>query len=529
MRLGKILLALVVLLLIGSIFVIFKKPQRTDLPMQTMGDDFMGNNKNTRRGDDLTYSEELRRNAEITRQTQKDQQNLERALNEKLANQVRQSEANNAALQKQLQDVSKQLADLQKSNNNYDSQAAGQLKNAFEEKVQQLNATIEQLTQSMKFNEETNQKQIAELKQELQGAKFAANSQSLEGLTAPVLGDKLIEPIDGSNHNITPRKSNPYGQSAVTLPYGSTATPVARTSTSANPTASNTNLLDTWRDKLQDAAIGAQSAVPKRDDSQPASHLPTVVKQEQSKWPTVFPVYTIPPNTIMSDALLLTPMIGRVPLGNNEISDPFFFKAELGAENLAANGHRIPGIAKMIASGYATGVAEQQCARGYIDSMTFVFIDGRIVTTGKQSGEGTSNGEALGYLADAWGKPCLSGQYINNASSYIRSRSMAAFIEAAAEGLSQSQVSYQQNSDGRYQAIMDGNVWNFVLGRGISGSAAEIAAYVRERTANAFDVIYVPQGKKVQIMFNAMMPIDYDANARKINYYAEPSRSHRLD
>lgn len=525
MKLGKFLLAFVFVMVVAGSIMIFRKSSHTDLPLHSqMNDDFMTNNK-PRRGDDLTYSEELRRNAEITRQTQRDQQNLEKALNEKLASQIRQSEANNAALQRQLQEVNRQLSDLQKSSGEQNAQASGQIQIAFEEKVQQLNATIEQLTQSMQANEAASQKQIAELKQELQQARnVVPSAQPLDGLVAPMAGDRVVEPI--VNSTTLPRKPNPYGQAALTLPYGSGLTPM----TNSNVSTSSSNLLDDWRDKLQAAAIGAQSATPKRDDSQPASHLPTLAKsQEQTKWPTVFPVYTIPPNTIMSDALLLTPVIGRVPLGNNEVSDPFFFKVELGTENLVANGHRIPGIAKMIASGYATGVAEQQCARGYIDSMTFVFVDGRIVTTGQQSGEGKSNGEALGYLADAWGKPCLSGQYINNASSYIRSRSMAAFIEAAAEGLSQSQVSYQQDADGRYQAIMDGNVWNFVLGRGISGSAAEIAAYVRERTANAFDVIYVPQGKKVQIMFNQMMAIDYDANARKVNYYAEPSSSRRLD
>ena len=76
---------------------------------------------------------------------------------------------------------------------------------------------------------------------------------------------------------------------------------------------------------------------------------------------------------------------------------------------------------------------------------------------------------------------------------------------------------------------MDGNVWRFVFGKGVSGSAAEIADYVRERTANAFDVVYVRQGLPVQIMLDAMVEIDYDANARKVNYYAEPKKSSRYD
>lgn len=52
---------------------------------------------------------------------------------------------------------------------------------------------------------------------------------------------------------------------------------------------------------------------------------------------------------------------------------------------------------------------------------------------------------------------------------------------------------------------------------------------MRERTANAFDVVYVRQGLPVQIMLDAMVEIDYDANARKVNYYAEPKKSSRYD
>lgn len=43
---------------------------------------------------------------------------------------------------------------------------------------------------------------------------------------------------------------------------------------------------------------------------------------------------------------------------------------------------------------------DQQCVRGYIDSLTFIFIDGRIVNQGKASGEGASGGDVLGYLSD---------------------------------------------------------------------------------------------------------------------------------
>ena len=70
--------------------------------------------------------------------------------------------------------------------------------------------------------------------------------------------------------------------------------------------------------------------------------------------------------------------------------------------------------------------------------------------------------------------------------------------------------------------MLDGSIYPYIFGRGISGTAKEVADYIRERTASAFDVVYVEQGKPVQIMINEMINIDYDAKARKVNYYREP-------
>ena len=340
---------------------------------------------------------------------------------------------------------------------------------------------------------------------------------------------------DGTKAPDKPKARDIYGSGSLILPYRSTesAGEIEGSAATAAQTAQNAGSGD-WMSVMQSAindVTGANSGQTTLRNTNPDNRqLPVMQVEQKTEWPTVFPVYTLPPNTVLANSVLLTPMVGRVPFGRtNDVQDPFFFRVEVGSDNLAANGHQIPGVAKMIVSGYAVGVREQQCARGYIDSLTFIFVDGRIVTKGKASTEGSSNGQALGYLSDPWGKPCIRGEYINNAGDYIKSRSMAAFLEAAAEGLAQGQVSYRQNSDGNYQAIMDGNVWRFVFGKGVSGSAAEIADYVRERTANAFDVVYVRQGLPVQIMLDAMVEIDYDANARKVNYYAEPKKSSRYD
>lgn len=228
----------------------------------------------------------------------------------------------------------------------------------------------------------------------------------------------------------------------------------------------------------------------------------------------VYPVYTLPVTTMLDDATLLTPLIGRVPIGGN-VSDPFKFQVELGAENLAANGQKIPGVAKVIAAGTAIGNKEQSCVRGAINVLTFIFRDGRIHTVESNGRSGTSG---LAYLADPWGKPCIRGEYINNAAQYLQSRSMAAFLSGLANAYGQAQTTRETNAQGITQQFISGNTYEFAAAQGISGTANEIAEYVRERSANAFDVVYVPQAQKVQLIVEKQINIDYNTEGRKISY-----------
>lgn len=230
---------------------------------------------------------------------------------------------------------------------------------------------------------------------------------------------------------------------------------------------------------------------------------------------TVFPVYTLPVTTMLTDSTLLTPLIGRVPFGGN-VNDPFKFQLEFGAANLAANGHTIPGVSKAIATGIATGNREQSCVRGTITAMTFIFEDGRIHTVGGNGQRSTQGG--LGYLADPTGKPCIYGQYINNAGQYLRGRSFAAFLEGLAAAYGQSQITQNQSSTGTLTSFVSGNTYQFAAAQGLANTASEIADYIGERAVDAFDVVYVPQATTVQMIVEQQINIDYDTKARKINY-----------
>ena len=527
MTMGKIL-RFVLFVLVGGIGYLFFVREETpfaglaDKPQD--GRDFVSRDNDARRGDDPTYSQEMRQNSAIVLETQRKQMELE----QQLAGEREQAARNQQELTQKLGDVTRELVQLREAQGKADADHSEAVQQEVDARMEKINETLQGLQQQQAENQAASQARISELEQKL------AEAQAATAATPPDAIDALKQ---GQSTSTTPPLPDVYGSGSITLPYqGMSGGESAASATSRIPrapvaTAANSGSGD-FIDSLQDGFRSLTGSVPDRDPNVPHGNLPQPgARRQQEGWQTVFPVYTLPPNAVLSNALLVTPIIGRVPLPNRNgrVEDPFFFKVEIGGANLAANGHQIPGVAKMIASGYATGIRDQQCVRGYIDSLTFIFIDGRIVTQGKASGEGASSGDVLGYLSDPWGKPCIRGRYINNADSYLRSRGTAAFIEAAAEALSQGQVNYKQNSDGNYSAALSGDVWKFVFGRGVSGTAAEFAQYVKERTADTFDVVYVEQGKPVQIMLDKMIPIDYDAKARKVNYYREPKIKRRYD
>lgn len=260
---------------------------------------------------------------------------------------------------------------------------------------------------------------------------------------------------------------------------------------------------------------------------------PFTVKADKDGASAVIPVYTIPDAATLVNNAMMTPLVGRVPF-MGRLTDPFRFKLITGADNLAANGLHIPGIANAVWTGYAVGVREQSCVRAYVDTVTFVFTDGRIHTVHRGKGNTGSGGavsvnDNLGYLTDPWGKPCLRGQFFDNAGSYLKDRGIAAFLDGLANAYANSQVTVDRSAYG-LNSYVSGNTYEYALGKGISGATGEIANYVRERASDAFDVVYVPPGQNVQIFVEAEIPINYDTAGRKLQYaYGEGGSYAPLD
>lgn len=76
-------------------------------------------------------------------------------------------------------------------------------------------------------------------------------------------------------------------------------------------------------------------------------------------------VYTVPRNATLVGSVGMTALVGRIPV-QGQVQDPMPFKVITGADNLAANGLRIPGVEGMIWSGTAIGDWTLSCVSGQI-------------------------------------------------------------------------------------------------------------------------------------------------------------------
>ena len=118
------------------------------------------------------------------------------------------------------------------------------------------------------------------------------------------------------------------------------------------------------------------------------------------------------------------------------------FKVITGRDNLAANGLTVPGVEGMIWSGTAIGDWTLSCVSGRLQSVTFVFDDGSIRTISSDDRD-NKTGDAnrpLGWISDARGIPCISGERKSNAAAFLSQRIGVKAIEAAAEAAAAAQT-----------------------------------------------------------------------------------------
>ena len=239
----------------------------------------------------------------------------------------------------------------------------------------------------------------------------------------------------------------------------------------------------------------------------------------------VLPVFTVPRNATLIGSTGMTALVGRVPL-QGQVRDPMPFKVITGKENLAANGLRIPGIEGMIWSGTAIGDWTLSCVTGKLESVTFVFEDGTIQTLssddnqlgGSSGNSGGDNERPLGWISDARGIPCITGERKTNAPAFLTQRIGVMALEAAGEAAAQAETTTLINDSGSATRVVSGETGKYVLGKTLSGGSDEVAQWLRERQAQSFDAVFVPAGVELAIHVDHELPIDFRSNGRKLHH-----------
>ena len=234
------------------------------------------------------------------------------------------------------------------------------------------------------------------------------------------------------------------------------------------------------------------------------------------------PVYTVPRNATLMGSTAMTALLGRVPL-RGEVRDPMPFKVITGRDNLAANGLTIPGVAGMVWSGTAIGDWTLSCVSGRLESVTFVFDDGRIRTLSREDREQSDERSGdrdrpLGWISDARGIPCVSGERKSNAAAFLSQRIGAKAIEAAARAAAAAETTTVIPASGGITNSVTGDPGAYVLGETVAEGGEEIAQWLIERQAQSFDAVFVPAGAELAIHVDRALTIDYDPTGRRLNH-----------
>ena len=240
------------------------------------------------------------------------------------------------------------------------------------------------------------------------------------------------------------------------------------------------------------------------------------------------PVYTVPRNATLIGSTAMTALVGRVPV-QGQVRDPMPFKIITGADNLAANGLTVPGVQGMVWSGTAVGDWTLSCVTGRLDSVTFVFDDGTIRTLSsddRQTGSGGAD-EPIGWISDAQGIPCISGERKTNAPAFLSQRIGVMAIQAAAQAAAAAETTSVVSDAGSVTNSVTGETGTYVLGKTVEGGSNEVAKWLLERQAQSFDAVFVSAGTQVAIHVDRELPIDLDPIGRKLTHATTTQASHR--
>ncbi len=249
--------------------------------------------------------------------------------------------------------------------------------------------------------------------------------------------------------------------------------------------------------------------------------------KDKTKEERLIKAYTIPDNATLFGSVSMTALLGRIPIGG-QVVDPYPFKLVVGEDNLSSNGISIPGVTGITMSGMARGDWTLSCVSGQVNSMTFTFQDGTIVTHPEP---GTNAPEPLAWFSDRYGIPCVTGKRITNAPSYLAQRVGLTAAGAYAQAKADSEFTTSTNALGGQTKGLTGDPMTVAKNEAISSGLGEVGDWLDARQSNSFDAIYVEPGTELVIHVSEQLNIDYDPEGRKVNHYADINRrsEHFLD
>jgi integrating conjugative element protein (TIGR03752 family) len=187
----------------------------------------------------------------------------------------------------------------------------------------------------------------------------------------------------------------------------------------------------------------------------------------------------------------------------------------------------------MVWSGTAIGDWTLSCVTGRLDSVTFVFDDGTIRTLSSDDRQDQSGGEdrPLGWISDARGIPCVSGERKTNAPAFLSQRIGVMAIQAAGQAAAAAETTSVIGDSGSVTNSVTGDTGTYVLGKTVAGGSDEVAKWLLERQSQSFDAVFVPAGTRLAIHVDRELPIDLNPSGRRLQHATAPAghSRHRLD
>ncbi|WP_282280841.1 TIGR03752 family integrating conjugative element protein [Pseudomonas sp. PS02302] len=235
------------------------------------------------------------------------------------------------------------------------------------------------------------------------------------------------------------------------------------------------------------------------------------------------PVYTLPANATLVGSVAMTALIGRVPV-DGTVNDPYPFKVLIGPDNLTANGIELPDVAGAVVSGTASGDWTLSCVRGQIRSLTFVFTDGTIRTLpdddppSGQARRGESADNALGWISDDQGIPCVAGERRSNAAQYLGSQALITAAGAGAASLLSADKGTQAVFSGAGTFGTTSTPGQGALNQILASGMQDLSQWVNRFYGQAFAAVYVKPGAQVAVHLERPVTLDYAPQGRRVHH-----------